>query len=130
MKDSFSARDEGCSMLPRGHIASTRFDTVQVHVHVIEELMEYADRVASPANTGNHAPWQPAFLLQDLSTGLSADDALEVADHGRVGVWAHYGPEKVVSVFDVGDPVPQRFVDGVLDRKSTRLNSSHLVISY
>src|SRR5207302_2041108 len=102
MKDPFSAGDERCSMLPRRHIMSTGFDTVQVHIQVIEEPMEYADRVASPANTGNHTPWQPAFLLQDLSTGLSADDALEVADHGRVGVWAHYGPEKVVGVFDVG----------------------------
>src|SRR5438105_3104362 len=92
MKDSFSAGDERCSMLPRRHIVSTGFDTVQVHVRVIEECVEYADRVASPANTSNHTPGQLTFLLQDLSTGLSAVHALEVADHGRVGVWAHYGP--------------------------------------
>src|SRR5437899_2731525 len=115
MKDPFSARDERCSMLPRRHIMSTGFDTVQVHVRVIEESMEYADRVASPSNAGNHTPWQLAFLLQDLSTGLSSDDALEVADHSRVRVRAHYGPEKVVGVFDVGDPVPQSLVDGVFE---------------
>src|SRR5207244_1741469 len=115
MKDPFSARDERCSMLPRRHIMSTGFDTVQVHIRVIEECMEYADRVASPANTGNHTPWQLAFLLQDLSTGLSADDALEVANHGRVWMGADYGPQKVVGAFDVGDPVPQRFVDGVFE---------------
>src|SRR5205807_5286575 len=28
------------------------------------------------------------------------------------------------------DPVPVRYADSVRDRKSTRLNSSHLVISY
>src|SRR5207247_6050597 len=115
MKDPFSARDERCSMLSPRHIVSTGFDTVQVYVRVIEESLEYADRVASSANAGNHTPWQLAFLLQDLSSGLSADDALEVADHGRVWMWANYGPEKVVRVFDVGDPVPQRFVDGVLE---------------
>src|SRR5437870_1801116 len=115
MKAPYSARHERCSMLARRHIVSTGFDTVQVHVRVIEECVEYADRVASPANTSNHTPGQLTFLLQDLSTGLSADHALEVADHGRVGVWAHYGPEKVVGVFDVGDPVPQRFVDGVFE---------------
>src|SRR5207247_10253880 len=115
MKDPFSARDQRCSMLPRRHIVSTGFDTVQVHVSVIEEFVEYADRVASPANARNHVSWQLAFLLQDWSTGLSAEDALEVANHDRVCMWAHYGPEKVVGVFDVGDPVPQRFVDGVFE---------------
>src|SRR6266550_3948250 len=95
-------------MLPPGHIASTSFDTVQVHVHVIEESIEYPYRVASPANAGNHTLRQLALLLQDLSTGLSADDGLEVADHGRVWVWAHYGPEKVVGVFDVRYPCRSR----------------------
>src|SRR6266699_4389823 len=102
-------------MLPRRHIVSPSFDTTQVHLRVIEESMEYPDGIASPANAGNHAPRQPTFLLQDLSSGLSADYALEVADHGRVWMWADYRPSEVEGVFDVGDPVPQRFVDGVFE---------------
>src|SRR6266702_3174640 len=102
MNDPFSARDERSGMLPRRHIVSTGFDAIKVHVRVIEECMEYADRVASPANAGNNTPWQLAFLFQNLSTGLSADDALEVADHARVWVWADYRPQEVVGVFDVG----------------------------
>src|SRR5205807_2667920 len=115
MKDPFSACDERRSMLPRRHIMSPSFDAIQLHVRVIEESMENADRVASTANAGNHRPRQLAFLLQDLSTGLSADDALEVADHGWVWVWSDYGPEEVVGVLDVRDPVSQGFVYGVLE---------------
>src|SRR6266704_1428976 len=85
MKDPLSACDERCSMLPRRHIMSPSFDAIQLHVRVIEESMEYADRVASTADTGDHAPWQFAILLQDLSTGLSAHVDLGLQTESRAG---------------------------------------------
>src|SRR6266571_2278401 len=102
MKDPLSACDERCSMLPRRHIMSPSFDAIQLHVRVIEESMEYADRVASTADTGDHAPWQFAILLQDLSTGLSADDALEVADHRRV--WMSASKPRAAQAIAVATP--------------------------
>src|SRR3712207_7213588 len=65
--------------------------------------------------------------------------------HARDGVRAGHRAEQVVRAVDVGHPVAQGLVDGVLegpraggdrdhrgaeDRKSTRLNSSHANISY
>ena len=49
------------------------------------------------------------------AAGFLADDLLEVAHHGRERVRARDGAEEqVVRVLDVGDPVAQGFVDGVL----------------
>src|SRR2546430_4199570 len=115
MQYSFSACDEWCSVFPWRHVLSASFDAVQVHFWVVEEGVEYADGVASPADTRNHGLWQLAFLPEDLSSGLFANDALEVADHCRVWMWAHYRPEEVVGVLDVCDPAPECFVDGVLE---------------
>ena len=47
--------------------------------------------------------------------GLEADDPLEVADDHRERVRAGDRAEQVVGVVDVGDPVPQRLVDRVLE---------------
>src|SRR5438445_4618365 len=102
-------------MLPQRHVVSAGFNTIEFHVRVTEKCMEYADRVASPADTGEDRSWQLPLLIQDLSSGFSADDALEVAHHCRVWMRAHHGPEEVVRALNVRDPVSQRFVDGVLE---------------
>ena len=46
---------------------------------------------------------------------LLADDGLEVAHHGGIGVRAGDRADDVEGVFDVGDPVAQRLVHGVLE---------------
>ncbi len=48
----------------------------------------------------------------------------EVAHHGRERVRARDGAEQVVRVLDVGDPVAQGFVDGVLQDLSPRVTST------
>ena len=55
-----------------------------------------------------------------------ADDRLEVAHHRRIGVRAGRRADAVEGVVDVGDPVAQRLVHGVLERLGAGLHRPHL----
>ena len=55
-----------------------------------------------------------------------ADHRLEVAHHLRIGVRAGGRADQVVGVVDVGDPVAQRLVHGVLQRAAPEVTGAHL----
>jgi hypothetical protein len=78
--------------------------------------MEQADGVRAAADAGDDDIGQAAFLLQHLRARLGADHRLEVAHHGRIGMRTGSSADQVISVFDIGDPVAQRLVHGVLER--------------
>ena len=59
---------------------------------------------------------QPADLVEALLSGLGADGRLEVPDDHRERMRAAGGAEQIERVVDVGRPVAQGVVDGVLER--------------
>ena len=63
--------------------------------------------------------------LEHLRAGLVADDALEVAHHGGVGMRAGGGADAIEGVGDIGHPVAQRLVHRVLERARARLHRPH-----
>ena len=63
---------------------------------------------------------------QHLRPGLQPDDPLEVADDHRERVRAADGAEQVEGVVDVGDPVAERLVDGVLEGRRAGVDGDHL----
>ena len=63
---------------------------------------------------------------EDLHARLVADHRLEVAHHGRVGVRPQRRAEQVVGVRDVGHPVADRLVDGVLQGACAAVDRAHL----
>ena len=91
-------------------------DAVDLDVGVVEEGMEEADGVGAAADAGDDGVGQAAFLLHDLLARLGADHRLEVAHHLRIGVRAGGGADQVVGRLDIGHPVAQRLVHGVLER--------------
>ena len=91
------------------------FVAVEVHALVVQEGVHHADGVGSAAHAGaDRVRMVDAVPVLELLLGFLADDLLEVAHHGRERVRARDGAEQVVRVLDVGDPVAQGFVDGVL----------------
>ena len=96
--------------------------TDQAHVRVVEERVEDADGVGSPADAGGDRVGQPTGLVQHLGPGLQTDDALEVAHHQWERMWSGGGAEAVVGVVGVGHPVPEGLVDGVLEGLRSRLH--------
>ncbi|CAM5312182.1 hypothetical protein SHIRM173S_11306 [Streptomyces hirsutus] len=63
---------------------------------------------------------------RSLAAGLDADDAVEVAHHAGEGVGSGDGAEEVVRAVDVGDPVAERLVDGVLEGAAAGLHGDDL----
>src|SRR5450631_263583 len=91
-------------------------DADQLDTSVIEECGEHADRVAAAADAGNHGAGKGSPPLQAVGARLVADDALQDAHQRRVGVRTDAAADHVMSVADVGDPVADRLVGGVLER--------------
>ncbi len=69
-----------------------------------------------PPTQATSASGRLALGLLVLDLDLLADYRLEVAHHLRIGVRAGGGADEVIGRVDIGDPVAQRLVHGVLER--------------
>ena len=92
-----------------------RLDAEDPHVAIVEERMEEANGIGPATDAGDDGVGQSALGRHDLLACFLADDGLEVAHHGRIGVRSSGGADDVVGVADVGDPVAQRLVHRVLE---------------
>ncbi len=111
---------------PGGHPLAAGLQADQAHLGVVEEGVEDADRVGAATHARRDGVGQPAGDLQHLGAGLHPDHSVEVADHHREGVGSGHGPQQVVGGGDVGDPVPHRLVDGVLQGAAPGAHRDHL----
>src|SRR6202034_892519 len=94
---------------------TTGFDADEADFFVRDELVECADGVGAAANTGDNRGRQAVFFFENLRAGFAADDAMKVANHGRIRMRAENAAEEVVRGADVGDPVAHSLVDSVLE---------------
>ena len=69
---------------------------------------------------------QAAFGLLHLRAGLDADDRLKVAHHHRIRMRAGDGADAIECRADIGHPVAQRLVHGVLERLGAGFHRHHL----
>ncbi len=109
-------------MLPRGEPQPAGFDSDHPHIAIVEERMEQPHRIAAAAHTGHQIIRKAAGLLPDLRAGFPADYRLKVSHHGGVRVWADDRSDDVESRPHVGDPVPQRFINRVLEGAAARVD--------
>ena len=103
-----------------------RLDAVDLHAGVVQERMEQADGVGAAADAGHQRIGKTAFALQHLLAGFVADHRLEVAHHGRVRVRTGRRADQIVGGVDVGDPVAQGLVHGVLEGAQARCHRPDL----
>ncbi len=102
------------------------FDAVNLHLPVVEEIVEQAHRVRAAADAGDQRVGQPSFALQHLLAHFPADDRLEIAHHRRIGMRPGHRADDVEGVLDIRHPVAQRVVHGVLERAVARRDRHHL----
>src|ERR1700691_1302484 len=113
-------------MLAESLASSASLDPNQFNVFVFKKVVEDADRVRSPANAGKDGVWKLAFGFADLGAGLASNDAMEVANHGWIGMRSEHAAEQVMRCANVSDPVAHSFVDGVFERARSRIDSANL----
>ena len=126
VQDAGLARGQGGRVLAGLDAVPGGLAADEADVRVRDEGVEEADGVGAAADAGDGRVGQPSGALQDLPAGLDADDPVEVADHGREGVRPGDRAEQVVRAVDVGDPVAERLVDGVLQRAAAGLHGDDL----
>src|SRR3974390_2409000 len=86
LQNSGNSTTKTRGVLAKYSSATAGFDSDQAHIAILDEFVESADRVRSAADAGNHGSGKPAFLLKDLLLHLAADAAMEIANHGWIGV--------------------------------------------
>jgi len=78
--------------------------------------VEEPDRVASPTHARDQKIGQGPRDHLDLPPRLAADDGLEIADHGGIGMRAQHRAQEIVRRADRSGPVAHGLVDRVLER--------------
>ena len=94
--------------------AAAGLDPLQPHCLVIDERVEHPGGVGSSPDAGHHDVGQPVKILQALAPCFSANHRLEVADHHRIRVRTYHATDQIMGGIDIGHPVPDTLVDGVL----------------
>src|SRR5215813_5862048 len=83
---------EARGMFAKRVATTARLDPDQLHVLVLDELIECPDGVRAAAHASDDCRWKPPFSLQDLLARFLADYAMEVAHHRRVGMRSQHTP--------------------------------------
>src|SRR5580765_1928504 len=96
---------ESRRVLPGLNAMTAGLDADQAHRAIVNERIEDAHGVAPAADARDDGVGEPAEGIETLAAGFLADDGLELADHEGVWMRTQHGPEQVVAVGDVGDPV-------------------------
>lgn len=86
------------------------------------ETHENTNGIGPATNARDDGVRQPTGLTLDLHTCLHADDSLEIAHHGWKRMRSGRSTKAVVGVVGVGNPIPERLIDGVFERFRARLN--------
>ena len=102
------------------------FDTDQAHAFVLNEGVEQSHRIGAAANTGNSRIGETPLALKKLFPGLPANDGLEIAHHGRIGMRSGNRANHVERVGDIRHPVAQRLIHRVLQRARSRGDRHHV----
>ena len=103
-----------------------RLDAEELHRLVGDEGVKEAHGVRAAAHAGDQRVGELPFDLLDLRARLAADHRLQLAHEQRVRVRAGDGADHVVGRADVGDPVAQRLVHRVLERRGAVLDGVDL----
>ena len=119
-----AARDRGRVQSGRQPMAGG-LDAVDLDLWLIEERVEQSHGVRAAADAGDKRIGQAAFGLVHLLAGLAPDDALEIAHHHRIGMRPRDRADAVERVRDVGHPVAQCLVHGVLERARAGRDRHH-----
>src|SRR6185369_15678586 len=120
-------KDVGISSLQHARTAPTKtrsviaelfssaagFHTDQLHLLVLNKIIENADRVRSATHASNDCRGKPARHLKNLRARLAPDNTMKIAHHRRIRMCTKHAPQQVMRRTDVSDPVAHRLVDGI-----------------
>src|SRR3990172_8771801 len=105
-----------CRMASGFQSVAGRFDTVHSDRVIVDKRIKQTDGVRSTTDASDHGVRQSAFEFHDLPAHFTPDHRLKIAHDARIGMRAGDSAENIKRAVDVGDPIAERLVDGVLQR--------------
>src|SRR3954466_7405866 len=93
VQDADPSTDDRGGMLAAGDPFPTRLDSDELHVRIVDERAEDADRVRPAADAGDDNVGKPSELREALLARFAADHGLEVTDHRRIRMRTDRGTE-------------------------------------
>ncbi|KAI9910501.1 hypothetical protein PsorP6_010249 [Peronosclerospora sorghi] len=102
-----------------------RVDTVDGHPCLLHKRVKYANGFSPAAYTGDNRIGQSSPLVVQLGFDFASNDALKAAHERRKRVRTNGRTNNVVRRLDVRDPVPNRFVQGILERLGPARDGNH-----
>ena len=108
------SRADGCCRLKGIDPAACCLTADQLHLRVLDKMIERADRIGASAYTRKHAVRQPSFPLKDLRPCFPGDHRLEIPHDGGKWVRPHDGAEAIMRVRDPVRPLPECLRDSIL----------------
>src|SRR6267143_4411854 len=105
MQDTLASSNKARRMMSHWDTITTGLNSIKFNLHIAEERMENANRVASAAHTSYYRPWKFTLSSQYLFPSLPTDNALEIPYHSWIWMRSDNRPNKIVSILNVGDPV-------------------------
>ena len=110
-----AARERG-RVQPGGEPMARRLPPVDLDLRIVQERVEQAHGIGAATDARDQRIRQASFSGHHLLARFVADDRLEVAHHHRVGMRAGHGADAVERICNVGHPIAQRLVHGILER--------------
>ncbi len=127
-----AVQDAGRAAVETGGMAAAlqpfagRFDADHGHIRIVEKGVEQPHGVGTAADAGDERVRQAVLRRQQLLARLATDHRLEIPHHARIGRRSRHGADDVEGVVDIGDPVAQRLVHGVLERRRAGVDGHDL----
>src|SRR5947199_368028 len=120
------AAQDGSRMLAGPKSASGCLNAEHSYFWISNEGIKQPHGVASAADASDEIIRQPSLLLENLPTCFLSDHRLKVTHHHRIGMRAGYGTDQIVSIANVGHPIPQRLVHGIFQGLTAGIHHPHL----
>ncbi|KAI9919403.1 hypothetical protein PsorP6_017522 [Peronosclerospora sorghi] len=125
MQDTGSTPEQRRRVPWRVDAVAARFDAADGHPCLVHKRVKHANGIAPAADTGDNRIGPSSPLVVQVGFDFASNDALKVAHERRKRVRTTGRPNNVVRRLDVRDPVPNRFVHGILERLGPARDDNH-----
>ena len=102
-----------------GDSMTARLNSHQLHIAFRDKTLEDAHGIRPTADTGKDPGRHLPMIFHDLLGCLQPDDGLKPGHHLRKGVRPADGSKDIMGLIDIGDPVTEGLVNGVLEGAGT-----------
>src|ERR1041384_8192128 len=94
----------------------------QLDLLVRNELVEYSNRIRSPAHAGNDRRGQLSFCFENLRLRLLSNYFMKSSHNRWIRMRPQHTSQQIMRRADIREPIATSFIDGIFQRARTRVH--------